>query len=84
VYQNALAHELRKEDVAFGTERPILVCHEGHVLGNYLTDLFVRGRLIVQLYAVRALAENDSGIWNVDFYDLLLGRIDQHNQTFIP
>jgi putative transposase len=31
-----------------------------------------------------ALEEIDDGIWNVYFYDLLLGRIDQHNQTFIP
>jgi putative transposase len=31
-----------------------------------------------------ALEEIDDGIWNVYFYDLLLGRIDQHKQTFIP
>lgn len=57
VYQNALAHELRKEGVAFALEWPVEVRYDGQVVGDFVADLYLEGRLIVELKAVRALAE---------------------------
>ena len=57
VYENALAHRLRKADVEVKQQHPLTVYDEdGTVIGEYFADLFVDGRLIVELKACRALA----------------------------
>jgi len=58
VYENALAHRLRKAGLAVEQQHPLRVLDEdGTVLGEYYADLFVEGRLIVELKAVRAVAD---------------------------
>jgi GxxExxY protein len=58
VYENALAHRLRKADVEVAQQYPLTVYDEdGTVLGEYFADLLVAGRLIVELKACRALAD---------------------------
>ncbi|HET6572365.1 MAG TPA: GxxExxY protein [Fimbriiglobus sp.] len=56
VYENALAHRLRKLGLRAETQHPLKVRDEdGTVLGDYFADLFVEGCLIVELKAVRAI-----------------------------
>ena len=57
VYENALAHRLRKAGLDVKQQHPLTVYDEdGTVIGEYLADLLVDNRLIVELKACRALA----------------------------
>ncbi len=58
IYENALAHRLRKQGVMVEQQHPLRVFDEdGTPLGDYAADLFVEGRLMVELKAVRAIAD---------------------------
>ena len=55
VYENALAHRLRKQGIDVQTQVPIQVVDEdGYVIGDYLADMVVDG-VVVELKAVSAL-----------------------------
>ncbi|MCU0772139.1 MAG: GxxExxY protein [Verrucomicrobia bacterium] len=57
VYENALAHRLRKAGVNVQQQHPIQVFDEdGTLIGDYLADLLVAGQVILELKAVKALA----------------------------
>ncbi len=57
VYENGLAHRLRKAGFKVEQQRPLQVTDEdGTVLGDYFADLFVEDCLIVELKACKALA----------------------------
>jgi GxxExxY protein len=55
VYENALAHELRKAGLAVTQQSGIVVCYDGVVVGQYAVDLLVEGTVMVELKAVKAL-----------------------------
>lgn len=58
VYENALAHRLRKAGVAVEQQHPLTVYDEdGTTIGEYFADLLVERRLIVELKACRTIAE---------------------------
>ncbi len=57
VYENALAHELQKAGLNFEQQFPIRVSYDGEIVGDYLADLLVEGRILVELKAVKALDE---------------------------
>jgi GxxExxY protein len=58
IYENALAHRLFKLGLEVRQQHPIQVFDEdGTVLGDYNADLFVENRLVIELKAVRALAD---------------------------
>ena len=58
VYENALAHRLRKLGLNVIQQHPLAVYDEdGTVLGEYLADLFVENRLIVELKAAKTWAD---------------------------
>ncbi len=58
VYENALAHRLAKRGIAVQQQYPLTVYDEdGTVIGEYFADLLVDGRLIVELKACPALAD---------------------------
>jgi GxxExxY protein len=58
IYENALAHRLRQRGVMVEQQHPLRVFDEdGTLLGDYAADLFVEGRLMVELKAVRAIAD---------------------------
>jgi len=58
IYENALAHRLRKAGLCIGQQVPLLVRDEdGTGLGDYLADLFVENELLVELKACKTLAE---------------------------
>ena len=57
VYENGLAHRLRKMGLAVEQQYPMKVYDEdGTVLGEYVADLFVEGVLVVEVKACRTLA----------------------------
>ena len=57
VYENALAHRLRKHGLDVEQQYPLAVYDEdGTELGQYYADLFVDNRLIVEIKAARAVA----------------------------
>jgi GxxExxY protein len=55
VYENALAHELRKAGLAVLQQQGVAVHYDGIVAGEYVTDLLVEDTIVVELKAVRAL-----------------------------
>ena len=57
VYENALAHRLRKAGLKVVQQNPLTVFDEdGTVIGEYFADLLVEDALVVELKACRALA----------------------------
>jgi GxxExxY protein len=58
VYENALAHRLRKAGIKVEQQRPRKVFDEdGTVLGEYYADLLIEEMLVVELKAVRAIVD---------------------------
>ena len=55
VYENALAHELRKAGLKTEQQHPVSVRYDGAVVGEYLADLLVEDCVVVELKAVKAL-----------------------------
>ncbi len=55
VYENALAHELRKTGIAVAQQHGIAVTYEGIIVGEYTTDLLVEDALHIELKAVKGL-----------------------------
>jgi len=57
VYENGLAHRLRKAGLKVVQQHPLTVYDEdGAILGDYVADLLVEDVLIVELKACKALA----------------------------
>ncbi len=58
VYENALAHRLRKLGLKIEQQFPINVFDEdGTPIGNYFADLFIEDCLIVELKTCQSLAD---------------------------
>ena|SRR3989304_1101134 len=55
VYENAVAHELRKAGLTTEQQRSIQVRYDGAVVGDYVADLLVEGSVLVELKAVKSL-----------------------------
>jgi GxxExxY protein len=57
VYENALAHELRKVGLAVSQQRGVTVMYDGIIVGDYAVDLLVQESVIVELKAIKAVAD---------------------------
>ncbi len=58
IYENALAHRLRKAGLKVEQQHPLKVFDEdGTLLGDFFADLLVENELIVELKAARAVAD---------------------------
>ena len=58
VYENALAHRLRKAGFDVKQQHPLKVYDEdGTEIGDYVADLLVENRLIVELKAAKTIAD---------------------------
>jgi GxxExxY protein len=57
VYENALAYEMRKRGLLVVQQRSIIVRYDDAVVGEYIADLVVDDRIIVELKVVKALSE---------------------------
>ena len=55
VYENALAHELRKAGLAVKQQCGAVVRYDDVIVGEYAVDLLVDGSVLVELKAVRTL-----------------------------
>src|SRR4051812_12164201 len=58
VYQNALAHELRKADLSIECEKRLTVVYDGIEVGDFVADMVVQGRVLIENKAVLAIAPN--------------------------
>jgi GxxExxY protein len=55
VYSNALAVELRLQDIALQNELPLKIQYRNTIVGDYVADLVVDGRVLVELKACASL-----------------------------
>jgi GxxExxY protein len=58
VYENALAHELRKAGLKVLQQHEIEVFYDGVVVGKYIADLFVEDCVIVEVKANNGLDDS--------------------------
>ncbi len=57
VYENALAHELRKNGLKVSQQQPIPVYYDGVLVGDYYADIIVENTVLVELKVVQRLDE---------------------------
>jgi GxxExxY protein len=58
VYENGLAHRLRKKGFIVEQQKPVQIHDEdGAVLGNYIVDLLVEECLIVEIKACKTIVD---------------------------
>ena len=55
VYENALCIELDEMGVPYERQKSLSVEYKGHVVGNYVADLFIDNKIIVELKAVTTI-----------------------------
>ena len=56
IYENALVHRLEKKDIKVEKQYPLSVYDEdGTLLGDFCADLFVEGKLIIELKACNTI-----------------------------
>lgn len=55
VYENALAHELRKSGCRVLQQHPLKVMYDDVEVGDYVADMIVEDSVIIELKAVKAL-----------------------------
>ena len=57
VYENALAHELRKASLLVEQQFPIQVIYDSILVGDYYADLLIEKRVILELKTVETLSD---------------------------
>ena len=57
LYQNALVIELVKRGMKADSEKPVKVFYEGQVVGDYVADVVVDDKVILELKAVKELSD---------------------------
>jgi GxxExxY protein len=67
VYQNSLAIELKSLGFIVEVEKPIKVYYFGDVVGNYIADITVDDKVIIEIKAIKEL----SGIHEVQLVNYL-------------
>jgi len=55
VYENALAHELRKAGFTAQPQHMIQVLYDDIIVGDFVADILVKERILVELKSVRSL-----------------------------
>ena len=58
VYENALAHEIRKSGLKALQQFPVKVSYDGIIVGEYYCDLLVEDCVIVELKTVSTIAQD--------------------------
>ncbi len=56
VYENALAHEMRKAGLTVDCQHALQVVYDGVVVGDFVADMVVEGRVLIENKAVQQLA----------------------------
>lgn len=55
VYENALAIELRKNKLSYQQQSPVTVRYDGIIVGEYVSDLVVESKVLIELKACKAI-----------------------------
>ena len=58
VYENALVHELRKNGLLVQQQVAVKVQYDQVIVGDYIADILVAEKVLVELKAVRTLADS--------------------------
>jgi GxxExxY protein len=58
VYENALAHELRKLGLNVEIQKPLHVIYDSVIIGEYFADLIVEGVLLIELKTTNGFNDN--------------------------
>jgi GxxExxY protein len=53
IYENALAHELRKAGFCVCQKQAVVVCYDGMIVGDYTADLLVEDTVLIELKAIK-------------------------------
>jgi len=65
VYENAMMLDFNKENIPAVSQYAIKVRYEGEIVGEYVADILVDGKVIVEIKAVRNLGlENEAQLLN--------------------
>ena len=65
VYENALCVELRKDGLEFQSQRPVTVNYKGFQVGEYVADIIVEDKLLLELKALSTLcSSHDAQVMN--------------------
>jgi len=56
VYEAALSHELTMRGITFARQKRLPVHYKGHLVGDYMADLIVDNKVILELKAIAQLA----------------------------
>jgi len=59
VYERALAVEFGRMGLVFGRQVPIKVLYEDVIVGDYVADFIVEGKVVVEIKAIRELTDCD-------------------------
>ena len=57
VYENALAHELKKRGLQVEQQTTIPVYYDQAIVGEYLADLLVEGNILIELKAMKGVED---------------------------
>lgn len=65
VYEKALCVEFEKKGIGFKCQEPVIVKYKGSIVGEYITDIIVENRLLLELKAVKSIAsEHEAQLLN--------------------
>jgi GxxExxY protein len=56
VYQNSLVIEIRALGFGVEVEKPMKVYYHGEVVGNYVADIIVDGKVLLEIKAIKELS----------------------------
>ena len=59
IYVNAMCAEMRRRGIKFVSQFPVSVIFKGEVMGDYIADFVVGGKVVVEIKAIRELGEAD-------------------------
>lgn len=55
VYENALMTEFDELGLKYVNQHPVVVIYRGKVVGSYVADFFVEGKVVVEIKAIREI-----------------------------
>ncbi len=61
VYENALAHEMKKAGLNVVQQYPLKVLYDGIIVGEFFADMLVEDLVLIELKAVSALTDEHMG-----------------------
>ncbi len=57
VYENALKNELKSNKIDAKQQSPIKVIYNGKIVGDYISDLLIEDRVIIELKSIEKLSK---------------------------